>query len=131
VATGYRLIKNWQMSASSRKGSTGGASNARLDYTGQLNVHHGGWVPNAIDNKPWLQVDLIIIAKLIMIETQGQYGSDSRLVKDYTLAYNKWGSDFEYYKNASGHVKVSGDSGTDNKVHCLFRGRLYSQVSSG
>ena len=97
------LISDDQISASSEKDNVRLARSARLyDQT--------GWMPHDSDQKPWLQIDLLIITKLTMIETQGQntLAPNGRLVKNYTLAYTiKAGTNFTNYEDESGNVKVS------------------------
>ena len=97
-----RLIIDDQISSSSEFTSTW---RGRMDHTGGPSI--GGWIPDDSDNNPWFQVDLLLIAKITIIGTQGQYENEKRQTKTYTLAYNKGGTDFEYYKNATGQIKVS------------------------
>lgn len=110
------LIKDDQISASSEKKTAGPARRARLHDA-------KGWIPHDTDKNPWLQIDLLVITKLTMIDTQGQPGSESdgRLVKNYTLAYTiKAGTNFVEYKDESGRVKVSSYIGFIKKITFLY-----------
>lgn len=118
------LIKSDQISASSENDTAGPARSARF-------FSPKGWIPHDSDKNPWLQIDLIIITKLTMIETQGQgpSASDRRLVKNYTLAYTiKAGTIFDDYKDRSGKVKVSSYTGCVKKI--TFLHALYSLVKT-
>ena len=93
-----RRISNDSITASSSSSWFIGLSpvNARLHYKGAP-WQTGGWMPEAHDQNPWLQVDFGADTRIMGISTQGSY-LDDFWVKSYSLQHSKNCSSFKQYQ---------------------------------
>lgn len=91
-------ISNDSITASSSSAWFIGLSpvNARLHYRGAP-WQTGGWMPEAHDQNPWLQVDFGDETRIMGISTQGSYYDDF-WVKSYSLQYRNNRSSFKQYQ---------------------------------
>ena len=90
-------ITDAQITASSEHNSIHAASHARLNFA---NKAAGAWVAKAMDDNPWLQVDLgAQYTKVTRVATQGRNCLNcSQWVTKYKLQYGDKEEKFQYYR---------------------------------
>ena len=95
-----QAITNAQITASSEHNALHAASHARLNFQEIPGKAVGAWVANAIDDNPWLQVDLgARYSKVTRVATQGRNSLKyPRWVTKYRLQYSDNGKAFQYYR---------------------------------
>ena len=98
-----RTITDAQLTASTEDNTIHSVSHARLNFQEITDKAAGGWVADANDEHPWLQVDLgARYAKVIMtgVATQGRNSSlkYAQWVTKYKLQYSDNGEAFHHYK---------------------------------
>ena len=106
-------ISNDSITASSSSSWFIGLSpvNGRLHYRGAY-WQTGGWMPEAHDQNPWLQVDFGAETRIMGISTQGSYLNDF-WVKSYSLQHSNNCSSFkQYQQNYRNKVNIKNWTGS-------------------
>jgi len=95
-----RAITDAQITASSEHNAVHAASRARLNFHEIPNKTAGAWAAKAIDNNPWLQVDLgARYTKVTRVPTQGRNSlNHPQWVTKYKLQYGDNGVAFQYFR---------------------------------
>lgn len=97
-----RAISDEQITASSEYDAVHSPKQGRLHFQEialQVLQVSGGWVADANDNNPWLQIDLIDqYARVTGIATQGRNGDHAQWVSRYKLQYGDDGNNFQNYR---------------------------------
>ena len=91
-----RLIRDSQITASSKWDSNHAAIQARLNFKAG-GGKQGAWSARSNDANQWIQVALRSYTKLIGIATQGRNGANQWVTK-YQLQYSDDGVIFHFYK---------------------------------